>query len=46
MWICGDKCLCKTNKKSDGDEYQITKNVGLIIGRTKFNGTLEGLVAE
>ena len=40
------KCLFKTNKKSDCDEYQITRNVGLIIGRTEVNGTLKELVAD
>ena len=40
------KYFFKTNEKSDCDEYQMTRNAGLIIGRTKFNGTLEELVAE
>ena len=40
------KYFFKINEKSDCDEYQITRKAGLIIGRTKFNGTLDGLVTE
>ena len=45
-WICHGKCFFKTNEMSDCNEYQITRNAGLIKGRTKVNETLDRSFVE